>query len=156
MANLIKWSALGTYTTAIAGSGAAPVLKALASATLLLGNEIDNATTTRDQYAYWDLYVRGASAFTAGTAMYVWFLLAVDGTNYEDGAAGVQPGRSPDLIFPVRAVSTQQRIAANGGFPLLLPATKFKCLFLNSGGQALTNTDAENILSYRPVNDEIQ
>jgi len=154
MANAIKWSALGTFTTAIAGAGVAPTLKALANAAQKLGAEIDNATATRNVLADWVLDVRGASAFTAGTWVELYFVQSVDGTNYADGDDSVAPAASALVgTFPLRAVSTQQRLALRG---IELPPTKFKPLVINRGGQAFTNTDNENVLSYRPYNPEIQ
>jgi hypothetical protein len=37
-----------------------------------------------------------------------------------------------------------------------LPPFNFKPLVINKSGQAMSNTDSENILSYRPYNEEIQ
>ncbi len=47
---------------------------------------------------------------TAGSGAFLWFLTSVNGTNYEDGSATVIPARKPDVIIPVRAVSTAQRV----------------------------------------------
>jgi hypothetical protein len=143
------WSALGTFTLAIAGDASSPTLKNLASAGQILGNEID-WTADRSQYGIWQLRVRGASAFTAGSSVVVYFIQAADGTNYEDGDTSVLPAKAPRIIFPVRAVSTQQIIDVD---PVLFPATKFKPLLVNNGGQAFTNTTDENQLHYRPYND---
>jgi hypothetical protein len=49
-------------------------------------------------------------------------------------------------------VSTQQRIALFG----VCPAGKWKPLIQNGAGQAFTNTDNENVLSIRTVDDEGQ
>lgn len=153
MANEILWSALGTYTTAIAGAGVAPTLKNLASGGQKIGNAIDNATA-KDQYSDWDLYCRFGSAPSAGGSCDLYFIQAVNGTNYQDGDDSVAPPVTAYVgSFPVRAVTTQQRVALRG---LLLPATLFKPLLINNSGQSMTNTDDENILSYRPYNDEIQ
>ena len=51
-----------------------------------------------------------AGVLTAGSGAFLWFLTSVDGTNYEDGSATVIPARKPDVILPVRAVSTAQRV----------------------------------------------
>lgn len=153
MANKILWSALGTYTTAIAGAGVAPTLKNLANGGQKIGNEIDN-TSARDQYADWDLYCRFASSPSAGGSCDLYFIQAVDGTNYQDGDDSVAPPVTAYVgSFPVRAVTTQQRVDLR---QVMLPATKFKPLLINNSGQAMTNTDNENILSYRPYDDEVQ
>lgn len=150
MANTIKWSTLGTYTTLIDGSASSPTLKNLSSAARVLGNEVDNEAG--NQYCEIELKVRGASAFSATAYMSVYFVLAVDSTNYEDGDASITPSRAPDLIIPVRAGSTQQRIALRN---IILPNAKFKPLFINNAAVALTNTDGENVLYYRAYNDLI-
>ncbi len=67
---------------------------------------------------------------TAGTAAYVWFLGNVDGTNYEDGSATVIPARLADLIIPVRAVSTTQRISVVADLP---PGNWYVVLGHNTG-----------------------
>lgn len=153
MANAIKWSALGTFTTAIAGAGTAPTLKNLANNAQKLGNEIDN-TSGRNIYADLDLFCRFQSAPSAGGTCEVYFIQSVDGTNYADGDDTVAPPITALVaVIPVRAVTTQQRIAYR---QIVLPATKFKPLLINKSGQAMTNTDNENILSYRPYNEEVQ
>ncbi len=58
-----------------------------------------------------------AGTLTASTAAYVWFIGTVDGTNYEDGSASIIPARPPELIIPVRAISTAQRITIPGYLP---------------------------------------
>ena len=152
MPNAINWSALGTFTTAIAGGATAPTLKNLSSGSNKLGNEIDNATA-QDQYADFELKVRLQVAPTAGDVVSLWFVQASDGTNYEDGSDTVTPQKPPDVVFPLRAVTTQQQITRKH---ILLPATKLKPLIVNDSGQAFTDTDDENVLSYVPYNDEVQ
>ncbi len=148
------WSATGAFTTLIDGVTAAPTLKNLASAGNKLGNAYDNSTasTKRDQYATFRLHVRGAVAFTAGSAVFVWLLTAADGATYEDGDDSTTPARPPDLVFSLRAVATQQNIDARG----YVPPGLFKPLVQNNGGQAFTNTDSENVLSFAVVDDEAQ
>ena len=148
--NPVKWSALGSPVT---GCPSTSGLKNLGNGNHALGAELDNSAG--DQYAYFDLYVRGADVFHAGDYVSVWFLKAVDGTNYEDGAAGTPgttPSRVADLAIPVRLVNTQQRIAVG---PVLLPPCKFKCLVQNTTNHAFTNTDNENVLVFYPANDNL-
>ena len=155
MANAIKWSALGTYTTAIAGAATAPTLKNLANNTGKLGNAIDNATSGRDIYSEWELYVRCASAPTGNPFVDLYFIESADGTNYEDPGSSDSPvpAKMPVITFPIRLVATQQRIVIPR---LILPPFKFKPMIWNNTGQAFTNTDNENVLSYRTYNEEIQ
>ena len=153
MGSTVKWSGLGTYTTAIAGAAVAPTLKNLANDGGKLGGEIDNATTARDMYADWDLLCRFQAAPSAGGYVALYFVQTVDGTNYADGADATVPAATALVgTFPVRAVTTAQRVSLRH---VLLPATKFKPLVINKSGQAMTNTDDENVLSYRPYNEAI-
>lgn len=142
-----KWGTQGTFTTAIAGAAVAPTLKNLANAGQKIGGEIDNSSN-RYIYADWDLLCRFASAPSAGGYVALYLIPAVDGTNYTDGDDSVAPPVNLLIAtFPVRAVSTAQRVSAIG---LRLPNGKFKPLVINVSGQAMTNTDNENVLSYRP------
>src|SRR5947209_4516094 len=73
----------------------------------------NTAGSTGDGYVLGELELvlaAPAGTLTAGTAAYVWFLRDPDGTNYEDGGASTIPARPADVIVPVRAVSTAQRI----------------------------------------------
>lgn len=147
--NPIRWSALGTFSTVLSSAN----LKNLLTLDAVTGSEIDG--TAGDQYADFDLYIRFASAPSAGAYVAVWLLQAVDGSNYEDGSGTttpVLPTRPADLIFPVAAVSTQQRIALR---MRALPNGKWKPYFYNATTVGLTNTDNENILSYRSYNDNL-
>ena len=76
-----------------------------------------------------ELVVTFGTAPTANATINVWFLTDIDGTNFEDGSASVIPTRNPDVIFPVRAVTTAQRISKL----CKLPATTFKVLAQNNG-----------------------
>ena len=154
MPNEIKWSALGTFTTAIAGAAVAPTLKALANAGIKIGNEIDNATTARNMYADFDLLCKFQANPSVGGYIALYLVQAVDGTNYADGDDSTTPPTTALVgTFPVRAVTTAQRVALRH---VLLPATKFKPMVVNLSGQAMTNTDDENFLSYRAYNEELQ
>jgi hypothetical protein len=58
-----------------------------------------------------------AGTLTANTAANVWLLQNVDGSNYEDGGAAVIPARAPDVVIPVRPVSTAQRTVRRAAIP---------------------------------------
>jgi len=153
MANAVKWSALGTFTTVINGDATAPTLKNLANNAQKLGSEVDGATE-RHMLADFDLYCRFAVAPSSGGHVALYLLQAIDGSNYADGDDSVAPAATALVgTFIVRAVTTQQRIAVRG---VTLPATKWKPLAVNKSGQAMTNTDNENILRYRSYDPEIQ
>lgn len=86
---------------------------------------------------------------TAGTGAYIWFLTDVDGTDYEDGSASVIPARNPNLIIPVRAVSTAQRITVQAQMP---PNTWYVLLAQNTGQ---TWASSGNTLKVLPVTNQI-
>lgn len=79
-----------------------------------------------------------STTVAANTAVVVWIIRQADATNYEDGANGTDPARAPDIIFPLRAVSTAQRIVIPG---IELPRGLFKALLKNdSTGATLQGT----------------
>lgn len=146
--NPVQWSALGSLVEACPSASG---MRNLGAGNHAVGLEING--TSGSQYAYFVLYARGADVFHDGDRLAVWFLKAADGSSYEDGAAGTPgttPARAPDLVFPLRLVSTQQRVTLG---PALLPACKFKCLVQNKANHALTDTADENRLTYFPFND---
>lgn len=152
MANEIKWSAtLGTFTTLIDGVTTAPTLKNLANN----GQKIGNAVTgNRNRYCGLRLKCRFAVAPSAGGVVEVYFIPAIDGSQYGDGDDSVAPPSTfRAAVLPVRAVTTQQYV---GDAYVMLPPFDFKPLVINKSGQAMTNTDSENILSYRTYNEEVQ
>lgn len=92
-----------------------------------------------------ELVVTFPSAPNANFCILVWLLREIDGTNYEDGSASVTPTRNPDLIFPVRPVTTAQRIIQVCD----LPPGSFKTLVRNDAtGQAIAGSG--NTLKLRP------
>ena len=93
-----------------------------------------------------ELVVTYGTAPTANTACVVWLLREIDGTNYEDGSTTVTPSRNPDLVFPLRAVTTAQRIVVIGD----LPPGSFKVLLRNDG-TTQTMAASGNTLKIRPV-----
>lgn len=143
--NKPKWRTQATVFPFFNDGGVLPTLKALASAALIISTEYDN-TANLYQFMNFELYVRGAVAFTSGSTVDYWIIPSVDGTNYGDGSASVTPARPPDGYFAVRAVTTQQRTAPLGNNPVMVPNCKFKILIRNSGGQAFTNVNGENTL----------
>jgi hypothetical protein len=72
-----------------------------------------------------------AGTLTTGTAAYIWFVREADGTNYEDGGSSTIPARPADVVIPVRAVSTAQRIDVD----VVLPFAKFYVLLAHNTGQ---------------------
>ncbi len=83
-------------------------------------------------FGQWELELAApAGTLTAGTGAFVWLLTTVDGTNYEDGSNSVIPARPPDIILPVRAVSTTQRIIR----VLMMPQGNWYVLVSQNTGQ---------------------
>ena len=155
MPNSIKYAALGSPITLIAGDGSSPTLKALASGASVVSAEYDNGhADNRNRFAQIELACRAAVAPSGSPFFYLWFIRSIDGTTFTDGDPSVMPARVADHIINVRTVATQQRVAVPG--LVELPAGKFKVLLQNNTGQALTNTDGENVLRMVVVNDEIQ
>lgn len=114
-------------------------LNALADATGVLTSTAYNNTQAGgggDGYTGCDveLFINSLASAptTAGVSVTVWFLETQDGTNYEDGDASTTPSRLPDVVFPVRLVSTAQRIIRR----VLLPAGNFKTLLKNETTKA--------------------
>lgn len=89
---------------------------------------------------------------TAGTSAFVWFLLDIDGTNFEDGSSSVTPARAPDAILAVRNASGAQ-ILTSGAVPLNIPPNTWKVLLQQSTGQ--TWAASGNTLKLLPVTNQI-
>lgn len=92
-----------------------------------------NITLTSANYTRADCELNtGAWSGTvaANTAVVVWLIRQADGTNFEDGATGTDPARFPDMVFPLRPVSTAQRIVIPN---IELPRGLFKALLKNDG-----------------------
>lgn len=103
---------------------------------------------TGDGYILCDLelVVTYGVAPTANTGVSLWFLQTQDGANYEDGSNSITPARLPDCVFPLRAVTTAQRIIRR----VILSQGKFTPLIKNDGtGQAMAAT--ANTVKVRPV-----
>ena len=77
-----------------------------------------------------------ATAPTAGTGLSVWFLRAVDGTNYEDGGTAVTPTRGYDMVMPFAPITTAQRVTR---LVVVFAPGAIKVLVKNDGsGQSLS------------------
>lgn len=146
-----KWSAFtATAVTVINGADVAPTLKNLANAAQKCGAEIDN-TSDLSIYADFELLWRLQSAPTAGAVISLYLVPTLDGSTYSDGADDSTAPAAHFLVgvFINRAVATAQRDEIRG---VLLGPGKYKPVIVNSSGQAMTNTDNENLLKYRKYN----
>ena len=147
--NPVKWSEYAANKTAIF---AVAELKNIATtAGAITATRIEN--TAGDQYADLELLIDLATAATAGGYIELWFIKAVNGTNYESGSATVFPARPADVIIPVRATTDDSQVVAVG--PIRWPQGLFMVVFRNSTGQTTTNTNSLTQVSYRPYNDNL-
>ena len=112
---------------------------ATGSTTAVANNSLAIATYTPASANYLAAEVELTATFAvvpvASTGLSVWFLRAVDGTNYEDGGTAVTPVRGPDVVLPFAAVTTAQRVTR---LAVVLPPGTVKVLAKNDGsGQPL-------------------
>lgn len=75
---------------------------------------------------------------TANTAVVAWFRVSTDGgSTYPDGDASTTPTELPHMSFPLRAVSTAQKVLFR---VKEMPVGFFKVLIRNDGTGATLNT----------------
>lgn len=114
-------------------------LNSLASAAAALGVEYDNSTNLY-LWGLFELNVTFGTNPTANSTVDLYLIPAPDGTNYDDavtGAAGSAPATSYVGGFPLRAVTTAQKVPVGAGLQLIsLPPAKFKAFVVNRSGQA--------------------
>ena len=116
-------------------------LNSLANNAGALGVEYDNATNDYI-YGLFELAVTFGSNPTAGNTVDLYLIPCPDGTNYDDavtGASGAAPASCYAGGFPLRAVTTAQKVPLGFGAsgPVLLPPCKFKAFVLNKSGVAM-------------------
>lgn len=94
-----------------------------------LSSEYDNETN-KHTMASLELSFQHSTSPTAGTTWLAYLLYAIDGTNYEDGGTSTQPQKVAAATFPVRAVTTAQKVT------VVVPVQpfKFKVLVWNDTG----------------------
>jgi hypothetical protein len=145
--NPTNWSA---YTATKAALFATTDLKNIAAGAgeLSTASAIDN--TAGDTLASLELLIDLATAAATGGYVALWFIRALDGTNYESGADAVFPARPPDVMIPVRSTTDDSQVVT---IPAIQwPQGLFKVLFQNNTGQTTTNTDSLTQVSYRSYN----
>lgn len=127
---------MSTTTTYLSGSIATLLsteLNSLANNGLALGA----AYAAGGNYVLTEIeaLVTYGSAPTANTGLSIWFLRAIDGTNYEQGGDGATvPARAPDMVIPLLASTSAQRITRRCVIP---PGTWKPLLYNNGTGQAM-------------------
>ena len=135
-----RWSAPAAIATALSTE-----LNSLANdANAITGTQVDN-TTNRKTFIDVELVLASVDLSSqTNPAIYIWFLYELDGTNQEDGAAGVNPAKAPDVIIPLREVNGAQRVIIPN--TIVLPY-EFDILVGNRSGAALASSG--NTLKYR-------
>lgn len=142
---IIKWTALGTLTTALSTG-----LDALANVARAISAAITNSTA-KDRWIDIELNVTFAVAPSAGGYVGVYLIPSLDGTNYSDGDGTIVPPATMFVgSFPVRAVTTAQRVHLR---QIQLPPTDFKVLVDNQSGQAFPASGST--VKYRTYNEEV-
>lgn len=86
-----------------------------------------------------------SGAVAANGAVSLWILRTLDNTNYGDGDPSTDSPRLPDVVFPLRAVSTAQRVIMSG---IDLPPEPFKALVRNDTGVTMNATWTLKCLNY--------
>jgi hypothetical protein len=124
---------LSTELNSLASSATAGAISSVGGTSGLFNNTVGGGGFDGYPWGRYELVLAApAGTLTAGTAVLIWFLGNVDGTNPEDGSATVIPSRPPDLVIPVRAVSTAQRITRIAK----LPPGNWYALLSHATGQA--------------------
>ncbi len=106
-------------------------LNSLANGATLLGAAIDNSSDLAIWIDFEIVLATQGSARAAGATCSLFFVPALDGTNYTDGDTNDESA----FVFPLSAATTAQR-KVRRGFELA-PLSTQKFLFSNNTGQAL-------------------
>lgn len=135
-----RWSAPASIQSALTTE-----LNSLADGSnAITGTQVDN-TSNRKTFITLELYLASVDLSAQDNpAVYVWFLLEVDGTNQEDGGASTDPAKQPDAIIPLREVSATQRVIIPN---IVCSPYEFDILAGNRTGAALAASG--NTLKYR-------
>ena len=120
-------------------------LNSLANNTNVVGSTVQ-LTSEGYVLAEAELVITFVSNPVSNTAISIWFLREIDGVNFEDGSASITPLRNPDIVFPIRSVTSSQRIIKQ----CVLPPGNFQTLVRNDGtGVALSSSG--HSLKLRPL-----
>ena len=101
-----------------------------------LGTEVNNSTAL-EIYADFELLVTFGTNPTDGSLVELYIAGALDGTNYEDGSSTVQLRTHYVGGFPVRAVTSAQRIPLRR---IPIPPCKYKAYVVNKTGQTTASS----------------
>lgn len=110
-------------------------LDSLANGSGAISSAQDN--TGGELYGAFELYLASVDlSAQTNPAVYVYYAWEVDGSNYEDGGAAVEPQKMADVIIPLREVSGAQRVIV----PAIIPTGSWKVLAFNHSGAALASS----------------
>jgi hypothetical protein len=126
----VKWEA-GSISTAMS-----TVLNSIADEANAISSEIDN---TASVYLFNDveLYTAALAYATpaSGAVVELYLVEALDGTNYEDGNASIDPPAANLVgVFNIRASNAAQRHVLR---QIPIPPTKYKYVVINKTGVTL-------------------
>ena len=142
MSNEVKWKAPTNRTTGIED-------EIIAGGANKLGSEINNESNA-DRYLALEMqWAASDDASTAGEAMEVYLVYALDGSTYEDGGDAVDPTKSPSAIFIDDGTTDAQRQTITG---IPLDPFKFKILLKSE----FTNQASGIYLDAETYNEEVQ
>lgn len=153
-ATTVNWIAQTSLTTLLSAE-----LNSLAKNTYCtLGSAFNNvfATTNFNGYIYADVMLNLAAYSgtpTAGSYLGVWFIPAIDGTNYDTSGSTISVG--PDIIIPIDALVSgpYQRTVRTKNFPV----GQFKTLaYYSDSGTGITFAASGNTVKVRPVSFQSQ
>lgn len=118
-------------------------LDSLADGSGALSSAFDNSGSTNlYMWGIFELFINSfGTAPNAGELVEMYLCDSIDGTNYADGSGGVSPVKNDVHYvagFPVRAVTTDQRIAIPN--PISIPSSGFKVLVINEAGQSFPSS----------------
>ena len=126
-----KWSTPTSIATVLSTE-----LNAIAAAGNTAASAVIDQDASRDVYAAFELAVTYATGPAAGAFVTLYLLPTLDGTNYPDGDATIDP--PPNLLaatFPIRSVATAQRVVVRD---VVLPSSDFKVVCTNEASTAFS------------------
>ena len=148
MANIVKWSPLGTLTTYLATA-----LDGLGIGANKLGAAISNdGSTERNRFISFELTVNTqGSARNATARVEIYFLASLDGTAFSFGDDSTDPAPGTPMEQLGLDAATTARIVTAYNIPI--PPLDFKLLLMNETGVAFAATG--NVLKYLTHNEEM-
>lgn len=117
-------------------------LNSLADNAAAIGAEFDNSTGLW-LFGLFELNVTFGTGPTAGSTVDLYIIPAPDGTNYDDavtGASGSAPSTSYVGGFPLRNVTSAQKVPIGVARRIELPPVKFKAFVINRSGQSFPSS----------------